>query len=126
MKKSELKDLVERKKILKESMDIINEVGGFDDPELMSQYHGNYLDELTKTFFHFDSLSDSLLHSLEKVMDEEERAQGKEILRKYVDFMDEYINYLSSLREKVTSLSKKTTRTNLPGMGNIGMNEDLY
>ena len=65
------------KRILKESLEIIkeskmemDEVGGFDDPELMAQYHGNYFDELTKTFFHFDSLSDELVESMEKIMDE--------------------------------------------------------
>lgn len=132
MKKSELKDLVERKKILKESMDIINEsrlmmdeVGGFDDPEIMSQYHGNYFDELAKTFFHFDALSDDLIGSMEKIMDEEERKSAKDILLKFHSFMDAYVNYLQSLEGKVNVLATKSSRSNLPGMGNIGMNENI-
>lgn len=131
MKKIELTKLIERKKILKESLDIIkeyrdnmDEVGGYDDPELMSQYHGNYFDELAKTFFHFDSLTDELISGMSKVMDDEEVQQTKVIVQKFVDFMDEYNDYLLKLKNKLIHLSGKTTRTNLPGMGNIGVNEN--
>jgi hypothetical protein len=131
MKKSELTDLIERKRILKESLDMINEsqmemdeVGGFDDPELMSQYHSNYYDELTKIFFHFDQLSNELVESMSKSMDDEEKRKCEEILKKYVSFMEEYHNFLLNLKRKVQHLSFKSSRENLPGMGNIGVNEN--
>lgn len=130
MKKSELKDLIERKKILKESLDIINEsrqmvdeVGGFDDPELMAQYHGNYFDELSKTFFHFDDLSDDLISSMEKIMDDEERKRAQAILLNFHSFMESYVNFLKDLQTKSVNLLSKASRSNLPGMGNIGVNE---
>jgi hypothetical protein len=133
MKKSDLFKLIERKRILKESLEMVeeayrsvsmDEVGGFDDPEIMSQYHGNYFDELAKIFFHFDELSDGMVSSMSKIMDSDEQRRSKLIIKKYVDFMEEYHNYLVDLKDKVTNLSKKSTRSNLPGMDQIGLNEN--
>lgn len=126
MKKSDLSDLIKRKKILKESLDIINEVGGFDDPDLMSQFHGNYFDELTKVFLHFDDLSNELANGLSKIMDDEEKKNAEILLKKYVSFMDEYHNMLINLQEKVNLLSKKATRGYSSDMGTIGLNEDNF
>lgn len=133
MKKSELKNLIERKKILKRSLEIVkesynplDEVGGFDDPDLMSQYHGNYFDELFKNFIHFDSLANEMVNSLAKIMDDEEKVKSEIIVRKYASFMEEYHDFLVGLRDKVDVLSQKSRINYLPGMGNIGMNETDY
>lgn len=133
MKKSELKDLIERKKILKESLDIINEsyrsvdeVGGFDDPEIMAQYHGNYIDELIKTFFSYDSLSNDFYSAISKPLDDEERRKAQIIAKKYISFMDEYKEFLDSLVENYKKLSTKSKYDRLPGLesGSISLNED--
>lgn len=133
MKKSDLTDLIERKRILKESLNIIkesydsmDEVGGFDDPEIMSQYHGNYYDELVKIFFRFDDLSDELVSSMAKIMDDQEVAKSKQILTRYKNFMDIYVDFLRELQNKVETLSSKRSIGQFPGTdkGAIGLNEE--
>lgn len=134
MKKSELKSLIERKKILKDSLNIINEsyrsmdeIGGYDDPDIMAQYHGNYIDELIKTFFKYDELSNDLYSSLSKTLDDEERKNIKPLIDKYVSFMDHYKEHIDSLASKYQTLSKKSTISrDLPGLesGSFGLNED--
>lgn len=134
MKKSELKNLIERKKILKESLDIIDEsyksmdeIGGYDDPDIMAQYHGNYVDELIKTFFRYDELSNDLYAALSKTLDDEERKTVKNLTDKYVSFMDQYKEHIDSLVSKYQALSKKSTiNRDLPGLesGSFGLNEE--
>lgn len=130
MKKSELNRLITRKRTLSESLDIINEVrrqisevGGFDDPETMYEYHGNYSDELVKTFMHFDMLSNDLIEASSKIMDNQERKRAGVILNKFADFMEAYSTYLLELKDKMKKMSRNVSRTNLPNMGNIGLNE---
>lgn len=115
MKKNELSKLITRKKILKESLDIINEVrsgmdevGGFDSPELMSQYHGNYFDDLTKLFNHFDELSDPLMTYMAQSTIGNDMSDSKKILEHYYNFMSSYVNYLEKLSsKKVMKVNKK-------------------
>ena len=114
MKKSELTNLITRKTTLKESLDIVkesissmDEIGGFDNPELMSQYHGNYTGDLITIFHHFDGAIDLLMQSMESIVDENERAQGKEVLNSLHDFMKKYLSLLANLSSKSEEMDRK-------------------
>lgn len=131
MKKSDLTDLINRKKILKESLDIIkesingmDEIGGYDSPDLASQFHGNYLDELTKLFFKYDELSDSLGNVISKTIDDDEIKRSREILTHYVNFMESFLNYITHLNEKhidnIRDYENRPYKPNLNDMGDIG------
>ena len=107
MKKNELIDLMNRKKILKESLDIIkesinsmDEIGGYDSPDLAAHYHGNYIDELIKLFYKYDELSDSLGNVISKTIDDDEIKRSREILTNYVTFMENFLEYVTYLNEK--------------------------
>lgn len=127
MKKSELTKLITRKTTLKESLDIIkdsmssmDETGGFDNPELMGQYHGNYTGDLITIFYHFDEAIDPLMRSIESIMDENERAQGKEVLISLHDFMKKYLSLLSNLSNKSKEINSKYPQkdTKITGLNN--------
>jgi hypothetical protein len=130
MKKIDLTDLINRKKILKESLDIIkesingmDEIGGFDTPDLAAHYHGNYVDELIKLFFKYDELSDSLGNIISKTVDDDEIKHSKEILTHYVNFMESYLTYVNYLTEK--HIDKIKDYENKPYKSNLGDNGDF-
>jgi len=137
MKKSELTDLINRKKILSESMEIVeetkkrlNELGGYDSPELLSHYHGNYYDELTKLFFRFDELVDPLGSTISKTIKDDEIEKSREILKHFISFMESYLNYLQFLKQKGQEYDKKYPNMRPPSLGNtergdFELNEDI-
>lgn len=127
MKKSDLTDLINRKKILKESLDIIkesingmDEIGGYDSPDLAAHYHGNYVDELIKLFFKYDELSDSLGNIISKTIDDDEIKRSREILTNYVNFMESFLNYLTYLNEKhIDKIKDYQNKPYKPDLGDI-------
>lgn len=139
MKKSELNELINRKKILQESLEIIkessmgmDEIGGYDSPDLLSHYHGNYLDELNKVFSQFDNLVDPFANAIYKTIKDDEINMSKEILTKFLDFMESYLKYLRYLYSKNVEIKKKypnPMKPNLgkfdPTLGDINLNEDI-
>jgi hypothetical protein len=130
MRKSDLTDLMNRKKILKESLDIIkesmnglDEIGGYDTPDLAAHYHGNYVDELIKLFFRFDELSDPLGNVISKTIADDEIKKSREILTHYVNFMESYLNYVNYLTEK--HIDKIKDYENKPYKPHLGDNGDF-
>lgn len=139
MKKSELNELINRKKILQESLEIIkessmgmDEIGGYDSPDLLSHYHGNYLDELNKVFSQFDNLVDPFANAIYKTIKDDEINMSKEIINKFINFMESYRKYLEYLYSKNVEIKKKypnPMKPNLgkfdPTLGDINLNEDI-
>lgn len=100
MKKGELKDIIKRKKILKESLEIVNEVGGFDSKDLQKQFHGNYYDDLANIFFQIDELILPTLENVNKIMDDEDYNKGAEVLQNFGTFMMSFHNFLTDIKNK--------------------------
>lgn len=136
MKKSELTDLINRKKVLKESLDIVkesynrlHEVGGYDSADLLSHYHGNYFDELNKLFTQFDGLADNLAESVSKsITKDEELNMARDLMTKFVNFMESYLNYLQYLHKKVLDVKKSypnvaDIKSGKIDLDNINLNE---
>lgn len=130
MKKSELNDIIRRKKILKESLDIIkeskhsmDELGGFDTPELKTQFHGNYYDELANMFFQMDGMIPDIIENFSKVIDEEGNEEGREVMHNFGVFMMSFHDFLQNIRSKTkVTISGEKYRPSLDDK--IGLNEE--
>lgn len=128
MKKSDLSDIINRKKILKESLDIIkesisgmDEIGGYDSTDLASHFHGNYIDELNKVFLRFDEISNSLGDAISKTIDDDEIKRSREVLVRYIDFMESFLNYIVYLNEKhISGIADYMSKPYKPDLGDIG------
>lgn len=126
MKKKDLIKLVGRKKVLKETLQIVDEIGGYDDPELKSFYQGNTFGDLVKIFYQFDDMSDDLVNALSQILEDEDRESTKNIIRKFKDFMQEYVDFLEKRHSVVqTSIDKssKSGKGYFPGSTPINPND---
>ena len=128
MKKSDLTELINRKKVLQESLNIvkerynkIDEIGGYDTPDLMSHYHGNYYDELSKLFFRFDELMNPFGDAISKTIKDDEIKMSHDILNKFISFMESYLKYLQYLKSKGSEINKKYPVTLKPDLGDMDL-----
>ena len=100
MKKGELKNIIKRKQILKESLEIMDETGGFDSKDLQTQFHGNYYDDLAKIFFQMDALINPTFENISKISNDEEYETGREVLINFGVFMESFHSLLMDIRNK--------------------------
>jgi len=98
MKKKELTKLISDKKLLKETIEIMDEIGGFDNQEI--KVHDTYkgLQDLSTIFEVIDSTSHRLVELLKSglINNPEGDKEVHAILQNYFTFMESLNNYLQN------------------------------
>lgn len=114
MKKNELINLINRKKILHESLDIIKDYSDkniTEDFEISTDtkrsiFYGEDFAEMAKIFHMIDDLSPKIDELLSRPINKDETEKADNIKRSFHRFMNLYSNYLRYLRNSMDELKK--------------------
>ncbi len=100
MKKKELTKLIEDKKLLKETIEIMDEVGGYDNMELKLHDRVKAINDLTMIFHSIDSTSHRLVEILRGgLLGDNELENGEKVLKNFYNFMESFNNFLADAHE---------------------------
>lgn len=124
MKKKELTKLINNKKLLKETIEIMDEIGGYDNQEIKVHDTHKGLQDLTTIFETIDSTSHRLVDLLKGglINDPEGDKEVNVILQNYFTFMESLNNYLQNKAEshnQETDELKNKTGDHIPTPLNV-------
>lgn len=122
MKKRDLTKLIENKKLLNETIEIMDEIG-YDNEETKAFYHGNYLDDLSKVFHEFDQLALPLIDAFKNSIYADDIKNTQPIINNFHNFMVTFQKYIQSKIENVDKSEDDMIDNNRPvplGLDQIG------
>jgi hypothetical protein len=134
MKKKDLTKLIEDKKLLNETLSIMDEIGGYDNEEMRSHYHGNAVGELSSIFNKFDDLAEDLQNAIGGFMYDEELANQltDEVVPAYVQLMEKFRAFITNFHakhaehtDKLRSARRPSTTIDTQRLGNPNNPERL-